>query len=75
MSWNGKCPANKHGLDYERQPCDLCAKQARVVIYGDDDTLELLKKINIALSTRGLVLADHSADGSDHCVYVLEDKA
>lgn len=23
-TWNGLCPAGKHGLDYEGQPCDLC---------------------------------------------------
>lgn len=23
-SWSGLCPAGKHGLDYEGQPCDLC---------------------------------------------------
>ena len=23
-SWNGMCPAGKHGLDYEGQRCDLC---------------------------------------------------
>jgi hypothetical protein len=23
--WNGMCPAGKHGLDSEDQPCDLCA--------------------------------------------------
>jgi hypothetical protein len=74
--WNGLCPARKHGLDVEGQPCDLCAREAKdreVVIYGDDDTLELLKKINKALATKGLVLADRSKDGADHCVYVLED--
>lgn len=25
QKWNGMCPAGKHGLDYEGQPCDECA--------------------------------------------------
>jgi hypothetical protein len=24
--WKGKCPAGLHGLDYEGQRCDLCAR-------------------------------------------------
>ena len=24
-SWNGMCPAAKHGLDFEGQRCDLCS--------------------------------------------------
>jgi len=24
-TWNGLCPAGKHGLDFEGQACDLCA--------------------------------------------------
>lgn len=27
--WNGLCPAGKHGLDYEGQPCDLCLKPTK----------------------------------------------
>jgi hypothetical protein len=27
--WNGLCPAGKHGLDYEGQPCDRCPDDAR----------------------------------------------
>jgi len=27
-SWNGLCEANKHGLDYPEQPCDVCAHDA-----------------------------------------------
>jgi ferredoxin len=26
LEWDGMCPAGKHGLDFQRQPCDLCAK-------------------------------------------------
>lgn len=25
-TWDGLCPAGKHGLDYAGQPCDLCRK-------------------------------------------------
>jgi hypothetical protein len=28
-TWNGRCPAGKHGLDHEGQPCDLCAAEAK----------------------------------------------
>jgi hypothetical protein len=31
MLWNGLCPAGKHGLDHEGQPCDLCAAEMKVV--------------------------------------------
>ena len=24
--WNGMCPAGKHGLDFQGQPCDRCAE-------------------------------------------------
>jgi hypothetical protein len=26
--WSGMCPTGKHGLDYEGQPCDVCAHDA-----------------------------------------------
>jgi hypothetical protein len=26
--WSGMCPTGKHGLDYEGQPCDVCAHNA-----------------------------------------------
>lgn len=26
--WNGLCPANQHGLDFEGQPCTLCGASA-----------------------------------------------
>jgi|PlaIllAssembly_1097288.scaffolds.fasta_scaffold170991_3 hypothetical protein len=25
MGWDGRCPAGKHGLDFEGQTCDRCA--------------------------------------------------
>jgi hypothetical protein len=28
-TWNGLCPAGKHGLDHEGQACDLCAAEAK----------------------------------------------
>lgn len=28
-TWNGLCPAGKHGLDHEDQSCDLCAAEAK----------------------------------------------
>lgn len=28
-TWNGLCPAGKHGLDRQGQPCDLCAAETK----------------------------------------------
>lgn len=27
--WSGMCPANKHGLDYKGQACDLCPSEVK----------------------------------------------
>lgn len=34
MPWNGLCPKGRHGLDYQGQPCDLCAKPRRAASRG-----------------------------------------
>ena len=41
--WNGRCPAGRHGLDYEDQPCDLCRHESETVMSpaNRDRTLQL----------------------------------
>jgi len=29
LEWDGLCPAGKHGLDFQGQPCDLCPRSKK----------------------------------------------
>ena len=68
--WNGMCPAGKHGLDYETQECDLCAREAkpsRVLTKRPAEEIVLRALVHgIPVKLAGTTV--HFAENGDLCV-------
>jgi len=44
--WNGLCPASKHGLDFSKQPCDLCKKEKKLAV----DIEKIMDEIRVRMA-------------------------
>jgi hypothetical protein len=72
VDWTDEHPLNQR--DTQRQAFDELFTPPvgqRLTVYGDTELMDLVKQVNKALETHGLVFQDHSADGADHLEYVL----